>query len=191
MHAAPSSLWMPAAPAHSPRAGFTLVELLIVTMIVGILAAVAVPQFGNSAAEARLASLDQNLAAMRKAIERYYYEHNSRYPGHVISVHKADLTAVSVEHADLTDAFTRQLTQYSDATGRTSAVKDAAYPYGPYLRKMPENPLAADSAVSRAGAVSVVADTAPLRADVKPATGWKASSATGQIIANHTEYANR
>ncbi len=51
--------------------GFTLVELLIVVIILGVLAAVVIPQFGASTQEANMAALDSNLATMRNAIELY------------------------------------------------------------------------------------------------------------------------
>jgi prepilin-type N-terminal cleavage/methylation domain-containing protein len=179
------------AGRDTQHGAFTLVELLIVILIIGTLAAVAIPQFGSSSTDAKVAALEQNLATVRKAIDKYYYEHNNQYPGLVVAVHKADLFAVAVAHIDIVDAFSKQLTYYSDANGRTSAAKSAAHPYGPYLRKMPANPLPADGATSRASVVRAVSDTTPLRADANATTGWKASSETGQFIANNTEYADR
>lgn len=62
-----------------PRA-FTLVEILIVVVILGILAAIIVPQFASATEQAsRAATLDQ-LNRVRRAVMIYYYDNASRYP---------------------------------------------------------------------------------------------------------------
>ena len=62
-------------------AGFTLIELLLVVIVIGIVAVVAIPQFTDSAKDARESTLRANLAAMRNAVELYYHQHNEIYPG--------------------------------------------------------------------------------------------------------------
>jgi len=51
--------------------GFTLLELMIVMIIIGILAAVAVPAYLQSVRKAKEAVLKQNLHALRQAIDSY------------------------------------------------------------------------------------------------------------------------
>jgi prepilin-type N-terminal cleavage/methylation domain-containing protein len=47
------------------RKGFTLVEILIVVIILGILAAIVIPQFTQASTEARLSNLKTNLQTVR------------------------------------------------------------------------------------------------------------------------------
>jgi len=171
--------------------GFTLVELLIVVIIIGILAAVALPQFGDSATDAKRSSLDASLSTMRNAIQLYYHQHNSTNPG-VVATHKAG-AGEAAAHSDEADAFAKQLTMYSDAAGNTSDTRDPDnFPYGPYLRMgMPRNPLPAAGAIATPEVVSVVTDAGQLTADAEPKTGWKMSNVTGQIIANNADYETR
>src|SRR5439155_22548245 len=62
------------------RSAFTLVELLIVVIILGILAAVVIPQFSDASTDARVSSLTTNLATMRGQIELYKLQHGGTYP---------------------------------------------------------------------------------------------------------------
>ena len=51
------------------KQAFTLIELLVVVLIIGILAAVALPQYEKAAERSRMAEAVTNLSALRKAIE--------------------------------------------------------------------------------------------------------------------------
>jgi len=53
------------------REGFTLVELMIVMLIIGVLLAIAVPRYERSIELAREAVLKEDLQTMRKAIDSY------------------------------------------------------------------------------------------------------------------------
>ena len=61
------------------RTGFTLIEILIVVVILGILAAVVIPQFTNAADDASVSSARTQLQTMRSQIELYRAQ-NGSYP---------------------------------------------------------------------------------------------------------------
>ncbi len=60
-----------------PR-GFTLIELLIVVVIIGIIAAIAIPKFQSTKGKANAAALRSDLRNLASAQEAYFYE-NARY----------------------------------------------------------------------------------------------------------------
>lgn len=59
---------------------FTLVEILIVVVILGILAAIVVPQFTNATNEASAMATKDQLVKVREALGVYYVRNNSRFP---------------------------------------------------------------------------------------------------------------
>jgi general secretion pathway protein G len=61
------------------RAGFTLMELLMVLLVLGMLAALAAPAVSNSVGRGKEAALKENLQVLRKAIDDYYAD-NGSYP---------------------------------------------------------------------------------------------------------------
>ena len=98
--------------------GFTLVEILIVVVILGILAALVVPQFTSAAAESRDNSLRMDLKRIREQLEIYQTHHNA-YP-----------TLANFEN---------QLTGVTDVHGNTVAAGTSGS-HGPYIQRLPNNP---------------------------------------------------
>jgi type II secretion system protein G len=62
---------------------FTLVEILIVVSILGILAAIVLPQYQSHTQKAREAAVKDNLRILRNAIELYAAQHNGVPPGYL------------------------------------------------------------------------------------------------------------
>lgn len=101
------------------RHGFTLVEILIVVVILGILAAIVIPQFTSATEESRNNSLRMNLHRIRTQLQIYKQQHNA-WPA---------LTT-----------FAEQLTMASNTAGVTAAPGTDGYEFGPYVTEIPANP---------------------------------------------------
>ena len=65
------------------QAGFTLIELLIVVVIIGILAAIAIPKFASTKEQAVVANMKSDLRNLISAEEGYFYENSTYYGGAV------------------------------------------------------------------------------------------------------------
>src|SRR5258708_8377595 len=106
--------------SHSNRGalkgGFTLVEILIVVIILGILAAIVIPQFTNASTDARKASLVSQLQTLRSQIQLFKLQHNDVLP----------------------DLVANQWTQMMSKTNLAGTVDTTATRiYGPYLESIP------------------------------------------------------
>ncbi len=109
------------------KKGFTLVEILIVVVILGILAAVVIPQFTSASESAKGSSLVSQLQTIRSQLELAQIQHNGAYP------------AV----ADIDDWAC--LTSKTDA-GAYTTVADGDF--GPYLQQAPVNSFSGGSTVA-------------------------------------------
>src|SRR4051794_41699965 len=106
------------------RTGFTLIEILIVVVILGIIASIVIPQFSNASHVARENTLKDDLRYLRTQIVVYKAQHRDVAPGYP-GGNKATTPTY--------DDFVAQLTQHTNEKGDTRLVADAAYPLGPYL----------------------------------------------------------
>ena len=60
---------------HTPRAGFTLIELMLVVAIIGLISSVAIPLFGRYELRSKSSEVKTNLGAIRVVQEAHHAEH--------------------------------------------------------------------------------------------------------------------
>ena len=108
--------------------GFTLVEILIVVVILGILAAIVIPQFTSASESAKQGNVETQLQTIRSQLELYRIQHADTYP-------------------TVAQLFVN-LTESTNSAGATSGTT-----FGPYLQKIPANPFTAGD-----GGIVVVAN---------------------------------
>jgi prepilin-type N-terminal cleavage/methylation domain-containing protein len=137
------------------RAGFTLVEVLIVVVILAVLAAVVVPQF-TSRDDARMSTAQFNLNTLRSVIEAFRIQHHGALP-----------------QVDETSKLLEELLQKTAANGAI----DANGEYGPYLVEFPENPFTGINSVTATAKSTITSGDVT----VNNAGGWLFNEATGQI----------
>lgn len=161
---------------RNTRNAFTLVELVVVVLILGIIAAVAVPRVIRSTSSAGESALKQDLAAIRSAIELYASDHGGIFPG-------ANADGLG-NNAGSEEAFKNQLTSYTKADGNASADKDPTFPFGPYLRKpFPKAPIGPN-----VGTDDVKIETTGVLLDgADETTAWRYDTTTGEFILNSND----
>jgi general secretion pathway protein G len=113
--------------------GFTLVEILIVVIILGILAAIVIPQFTNASNDARNNSVASTLQTMRGQIELFKIQHGDTPPA---------ATAIATV-----------LTGKTNAADTTQVV--ATGTLGPYVQSFPVNPVNGWSTAAAAAGANV------------------------------------
>ena len=137
------------------RTGFTLVEILIVVIILGILAAIVVPQFTDASNEARMSSLTSDLQTVRGQVELYKMQHMGNDP--------------------TTDPLGNPLDFWTQLTTKTDDEGAAGGELGPYLQMPPSNPFRASNGEDPDG---IVTGAPPVDDAVM---GWSFDTDTGKF----------
>jgi len=150
------------------KSGFTLVELLIVVLILGILAGVVLPAFSGNTEDANVSATIQNLQSLRASSDLYKVQHAENYPGYPVGGGTPTETL-----------FTTQLSLNSKKDGATAALGTATYVLGPYVKNgIPPNPFNGKSSVL------IIADATAFPTAGDDATGWVFKPKTGEFKAN-------
>jgi general secretion pathway protein G len=135
------------------KQAFTLIEILIVVIILGILAAVVIPQFSEASNDTRVSSVMTDVKLIRSQIQLYKAQHNETYP-----------------------ATWDLMTTYTDVSGNTNATYTSTFRFGPYLLRVPPNPF---TGVNTVTVVSGVPYAAPNAGDMT--NGWWYDTTTGEV----------
>src|SRR3954452_18412496 len=144
------------------KSGFTLVEILIVVIILGILAAIVIPQFTNASQDARKNSLTSQLQTIRSQLELYKMQHLDQPPA-----------LLFVDNSTNWD----QMLQKTNKFGTVDTTGD----FGPYLQQTPNNPMNGFSKVKVLANGS--ADPAPASATGVTDCGYVINLSNGKIWA--------
>ena len=146
-----------AAPASPKLRGFTLIEILIVVVVLGIVASIVLPQFSNASHTAKENVLRDELRYLRTQIVVYKAQHEDNAPGPTA--------------AD----FLAQMTMHTDEAGNTSATPTAVFKYGPYLSRLPKNP------INSLDTMEITTDSPPVG---DGSHGWEYNPATQEVVAD-------
>jgi len=146
------------------QSGFTLVEILIVVVILGILAAIVIPQFTEASTEAKTSSLCTDLQSVRSQIELYKIQHNDALPG--------------VSNVALGGTHTGAAGFEASMIGQTDIFGVVGADYGPYLQKIPTNQFNNLSTIRIDGAAPGAATH-----------GWQFNTTTGAFHADTAAHA--
>jgi type IV pilus assembly protein PilA len=117
--------------SRSPRRGFTLIELMIVVVIIGILASIALPKFGTTKDRVFLTSVKTDLRNLASAEEAYFAE-NRVYTSSVSGFVPSPNISIIISNADA-NGWSATGTNASMSTTVTCTIRVGATANSTYL----------------------------------------------------------
>lgn len=159
------------SPSNHPwagRRGLTLVELMVVVLVLGLLAALVLPNFNMASNDSKEAALIQDLQTLRRQIQQYQQDHGGLNPG---------------QGSNAASAFRNALLLSTDAAGTTGAA--GTLPFGPYFSgQLPANPFTNGTGVMIVSSIDAAApNEAAMDGTLK--VGWIYSPSEGRIKGNN------
>ncbi|MBM7555291.1 type IV pilin protein [Halanaerobacter jeridensis] len=105
------------------EAGFTLLELIVVVAVIGILAAIVVPQIGNIQEDAQVNSTKASLSSIQTALEQYKLNesNNNKYPDAL-----SDLNIDSTGYNYSVDDDNKNYSVYKEVNGTTYYIESSS-----------------------------------------------------------------
>jgi len=151
--------------------GFTLVEILIVVVLLGVLAGVVLPLIAGSAISAKESALALDLQMLRRFVLIYKGQHLEVGPGYP----DGDTTQTPTEQT-----FIDQMTLSSNPSGQTAPIGTSGFERGPYLMRVPANTL------NNKATVQVLGDAEDFPVDADDSHGWVYKPATSEVRSDST-----
>jgi len=148
---------------------FTLVEILLVVVLLAVLAVIVIPAFADSTKTAKQSALAQDLKVLQRFVLVYKGLHLEVSPGY-----PGGNTSMTPTQA----AFVAQATMATNTQGVTQPVGTAGYDRGPYVAKIPANP------VNGLNTIEMLGDGESFPDAADDSHGWIYKAATGEIRAD-------
>ena len=137
--------------------GYTLVEVLVVVIILGILAAIVIPQLSTATTAARNSMLADDIRLMRTQTLVFKWQHRGIAAGYP----DLDRTKPPTEAA-----FIAHITLSSTDAGATASPGTEGFQCGPYMREIPPNP------VNGKSSVQMIGDNEAFPSEANDSHGW-------------------